>query len=378
MVSTAGAVLEVWWMVPSPCFSSMPSCRPSCHTSILAAQLTSIPCPKNDILRENVGQLWDSVVPKFETTPFWRFWPPSLSCQKIRWIHCSTLLEATKSEEACVASWRPFFIAVLLQSLWLLYVDLGVSINGGTPMDGLSWRIPLKWMIWGYPYFRKPPFLLSWLQISTALSIPTWVTTPWLTLALGSFCAPFLDLFAMHWFFGWFCSGTISHLGVENGSSPPTGHEVWGIWLSFYDDRTCYFGSKSDYINPCVWDGELPHSRRNPWIRWNYDDQARLPYFNEVLGLLGSRFCSTSVNFGTFSTICWRDIWSESKVWYLMIFHRFIDFEMIWDFGFSSNRQTSASQLAISGNFVTPRRGPNPKDPEQMKETLWAHLDTWT
>ena len=24
-------------------------------------------------------------------------------------------------------------------------------------MDGLQWRIPLRWMIWGYSYFRKPP-----------------------------------------------------------------------------------------------------------------------------------------------------------------------------------------------------------------------------
>jgi hypothetical protein len=38
------------------------------------------------------------------------------------------------------------------------------------------------------------------------------------------------------------------------------------------------------------------------------DDQARLPYFNEVLGLLGSRFFKESstedmVNFGNFTTI---------------------------------------------------------------------------
>ena len=25
-------------------------------------------------------------------------------------------------------------------------------------MDGLQWKIPFKWMIWGYPYFRKPPY----------------------------------------------------------------------------------------------------------------------------------------------------------------------------------------------------------------------------
>ena len=34
---------------------------------------------------------------------------------------------------------------------------MGVSINGGTQMDGLLRKIILIWMILGYPYFRKPP-----------------------------------------------------------------------------------------------------------------------------------------------------------------------------------------------------------------------------
>ena len=36
----------------------------------------------------------------------------------------------------------------------------GVSINRGTPLAGwfISWKIREKWLIWGYPYFRKPPF----------------------------------------------------------------------------------------------------------------------------------------------------------------------------------------------------------------------------
>ena len=30
-------------------------------------------------------------------------------------------------------------------------------------MDGLEWKSLLKWMIWGYPYFRKHPYkLLPW------------------------------------------------------------------------------------------------------------------------------------------------------------------------------------------------------------------------
>ena len=38
---------------------------------------------------------------------------------------------------------------------------MGLSIvMGVSKMVGLYWKIPLKWMIWGYPYFRKPPYTL--------------------------------------------------------------------------------------------------------------------------------------------------------------------------------------------------------------------------
>ena len=38
-----------------------------------------------------------------------------------------------------------------------------VSINGGYPkMVGFKGNIPLKWIIWGYPYFRKPPYGKIW------------------------------------------------------------------------------------------------------------------------------------------------------------------------------------------------------------------------
>ena len=31
---------------------------------------------------------------------------------------------------------------------------------GVSKMVGLQGKIPLKWMIWGYPYFRKPPYVV--------------------------------------------------------------------------------------------------------------------------------------------------------------------------------------------------------------------------
>ena len=36
---------------------------------------------------------------------------------------------------------------------------MGVSINGGIQNGWFIEKIPLKWMIWGYPYFRKPPYI---------------------------------------------------------------------------------------------------------------------------------------------------------------------------------------------------------------------------
>jgi hypothetical protein len=39
--------------------------------------------------------------------------------------------------------------------------------HGGSPIAGwLSMENPnLKWMIWGYPYFRKPPYMIIYDHI---------------------------------------------------------------------------------------------------------------------------------------------------------------------------------------------------------------------
>ena len=45
-----------------------------------------------------------------------------------------------------------------------------VSINGVTvlPQNWLVFfgKSIYKWMIWGYPYFRKPPYIATWLVTS--------------------------------------------------------------------------------------------------------------------------------------------------------------------------------------------------------------------
>jgi hypothetical protein len=45
--------------------------------------------------------------------------------------------------------------------MWMIVdVDMEVSENGGVPQN--SWCIMenpnLKWMIWGHPHFRRPPY----------------------------------------------------------------------------------------------------------------------------------------------------------------------------------------------------------------------------
>ena len=52
---------------------------------------------------------------------------------------------------------------------WWLYG--GFLKMGVHKMDGLRWKILLKWMIWRYPYFRTPPYDYSYL-IRTRNPIP--------------------------------------------------------------------------------------------------------------------------------------------------------------------------------------------------------------
>ena len=42
---------------------------------------------------------------------------------------------------------------------WKLKLDVSKNRGVSPKMDGSTWKILLKWMIWGYHYFRKPPTL---------------------------------------------------------------------------------------------------------------------------------------------------------------------------------------------------------------------------
>ena len=39
-------------------------------------------------------------------------------------------------------------------------------------MDGLQGKIQLKWMIWGYPHFGKPPYYEPWNYDTSPETIP--------------------------------------------------------------------------------------------------------------------------------------------------------------------------------------------------------------
>ena len=57
-----------------------------------------------------------------------------------------------------------FWLWSLLSAAWSVFIYTAIYIYGGflewgyPKMDGLYWKIPFKWMIWGYHHFRKPPY----------------------------------------------------------------------------------------------------------------------------------------------------------------------------------------------------------------------------
>ena len=55
-----------------------------------------------------------------------------------------------------------FFFAA---KLWCALFHLGASKNRETPQNGwFLWKTLLKWMIWGYHYFRKHPVVYTWIK----------------------------------------------------------------------------------------------------------------------------------------------------------------------------------------------------------------------
>ena len=70
--------------------------------------------------------------------------------------HAASILERLTLEGSCPGAaglHYPIFVTIAET------LNMGVSIKWRYPkIDGLYWKIPLKWMIWDYTYFRKPPY----------------------------------------------------------------------------------------------------------------------------------------------------------------------------------------------------------------------------
>ena len=109
---------------------------------------------------------------------------PGLYCRmssspgRQRFLHLPVKSQATQQEHpmvGCLQDPNPYTIRI--HEVVLNMINVGVSIVMGLPqnLDGLSVsrKTPLKWMIWGYPYFRKPPHDDLSISSTCACSIPS-------------------------------------------------------------------------------------------------------------------------------------------------------------------------------------------------------------
>ena len=80
-----------------------------------------------------------------------------------------------------------FQICYDLTSRWIvvrnIHVYIYIYMYGGfikwwySQMDGSWWKIPLKWMIWGYPHLWKPPYIYIYVYTMIDTMIHTIVHT---------------------------------------------------------------------------------------------------------------------------------------------------------------------------------------------------------
>ena len=56
-------------------------------------------------------------------------------------------------------------VSMFVTSTVYIYIYMGFHKWVYPKMVGLQWKIPLNWMIWGYPYFRKPSYMYIYVYI---------------------------------------------------------------------------------------------------------------------------------------------------------------------------------------------------------------------
>ena len=99
------------------------------------------------------------------------FWESSVyGNPQIQWIQCSLFSSATScARKVPLRSllWRPISDPISARDFSRI-PTCGVQFRyGGVPLMGVSeGKIPLEWMIWGYPHLWKPPYVFSiWIDL---------------------------------------------------------------------------------------------------------------------------------------------------------------------------------------------------------------------
>ena len=119
---------------------------------------------------------------------------------------------------------------------------------GYPQMDGLSWKIPVKWMIWKSPHFRTPPYDLylyyhTKIQGESTRSHVFFFPISWLRLGSAlwpcrgvSFCrcprswCPIGQTFSWWWCTRWCCFPSSRRLCLLLKTGKPEGTQLGGLF----------------------------------------------------------------------------------------------------------------------------------------------------
>ena len=79
-------------------------------------------------------------------------------CHAVRWMVLKALEKTQPSMAHVFFFWNLYGVCITYIYIYIYYIYGGFLKWRYPKMDGLYWTTLLKWMIWGYPYFRKPPY----------------------------------------------------------------------------------------------------------------------------------------------------------------------------------------------------------------------------
>ena len=119
---------------------------------------------------------------------------------------------------------------------------------GDPKMVGLQRKIPLKWMIWGYPYFRKPPewYLAASHQkcrmFANNQGIQYWTDWPFLmTFPVKPIYGENLAKIYWDWGFNVFSNQKIIHWSYSMTHDIFRTESIWSIWPGWKRNTMFFF-----------------------------------------------------------------------------------------------------------------------------------------